>query len=60
MNKLQDAEKTRPIRNTTTISLSIKPELKEKLLELARKDRRSVSSYTSILLERVLEDMNNG
>ena len=48
------------VRNTTTISLSIKPELKARLTELAEKDRRSVSSYTSILLERVLKEMEDG
>ena len=60
MSDQTNAGTKRPVRNTATISLSIKPELKAKLVELAEKDRRSVSSYTSILLERVLEEMENG
>ena len=45
---------------TATLSISIEPELKERLAKLAREDRRSVSSYTSILIKRALEDMDNG
>lgn len=59
MSEKTGTKAKRLVRNTTTISLSIKPELKAKLVELAEKDRRSVSSYTSILLERVLEEMSN-
>ena len=52
----QTSKPSRPVRNTATLSLSIKPELKEKLLELARKDRRSISTYVSIILEKWMED----
>ena len=45
---------------TATLSITIEPELKEKLTKLAREDKRSVSSYTSILIKRALEGMNNG
>ena len=45
---------------TATLSITIEPELKERLTNLAREDKRSVSSYTSILIKRALEGMDNG
>ena len=45
---------------TATLSISIEPELKDRLAKLAREDKRSVSSYTSLLITRALEGMNNG
>lgn len=52
--------KTARKRNTVTLNISISPELKARLVELAEKDRRSVSTYVSIMLERMLEEKNNG
>lgn len=52
--------KTTRKRNTVALNLTISPELKAKLVELAEKDRRSVSTYVSILLERVLKEKTNG
>jgi len=52
--------KTKKKRNTVALNLTISPELKAKLVELAEKDRRSVSTYVSILLERILEEKSNG
>ena len=47
-------------RSTVTLNISISPELKAKLVELAEKDRRSVSTYVAIMLERALEEKSNG
>ena len=32
----------------------------EKLARLAREDKRSISSYTALLIKRTLEGMNDG
>lgn len=45
---------------TATLSITIEPELKEKLARLAREDKRSISSYTALLIKRTLEGMNDG
>ena len=44
---------------TATLSITIEPELKERLAKLAREDKRSISSYTSLLIKRALEGMSN-
>jgi hypothetical protein len=41
---------------SATISLRISPELKAKLEKLAAADRRSVSTFIELLIERALKD----
>jgi len=52
--------KTTKKRNTVTLNISVSPELKAKIAELAEKDRRSISTYVSIMLERMIEGKCNG
>ena len=39
---------------TTTIGLRLSPEMKKRLQELAKSDRRSLSSYIEVVLEKHL------
>jgi hypothetical protein len=52
---------TAPMRiKSAPINLRVKPELKAALLELAKADRRSLSSYLEILLEEHVARTKSG
>lgn len=47
----------RPANGATTLmTISIRPEVKERLFRMARKDRRSASSFTALILERWMDE----